>query len=128
MLGALLGLALAGSPCIDTVWEYAPEGEPAEAFEPTPTDRGIEVSEETFARAVWRRQMLAACLIELRAAMASNDRLGLAMDTMAEMHAEAIKRNRPTWAQRHGLVIGVTIGALLTIALVAAVARTLERQ
>ena len=39
---------------------------------------------------------------------------------------EAVRRARPSWFQRHGFTIGVIVGTGITVALVAAVAKTLR--
>ena len=126
MIAALtMALALAASPCLDAVHaSTVPEGEPT--FDVRPTTEGLELDQYTYVQWLWERDRLAGCLIELRASLAAEERAADYIAWVEEQAREAVKASRPTWVQRHGFPIGLTVGAAVVVALVAAVAKTIN--
>jgi len=125
VIGALLGLALAASPCLDAeLTSVVPDDAPS--FEPRPTEQGLELDERTYERWLWRQRRLAGCIIELRAALNGIEQHEQHADWLQTEAEEAVRRARPSWFQRHGFTIGVIVGTGITVALVAAVAKTLR--
>ena len=119
-----MAAALAQSPCLDAVHTSGvPAGEPT--FDIRPTDEGLELDQYTYVEWLWERDRLAGCLIELRASLAAEERTADYIEWVQEQARDAVKAGRPSWVQRNGFALGVSIGAAVVVALVAALAKTI---
>ena len=120
-----MGIALASSPCLSAEFEdHTPQDAPR--FDPKPAPDGLTLDESTYTEWLWTQGHLAGCLIELRQSLAANEGHEMQLKWVAEKATEAIRTARPGWVRRNGFVLGVTVGAGLVVALVAAIAKTLK--